>query len=74
MIPILLVAAAVLGACLVFGYSSFVVGFALMAVGVLGLVAFLSTPGTVLRPGERQYVEERHYFGGKDDDRHEFRT
>ncbi|MGQ4360363.1 hypothetical protein [Streptomyces sp. SAS_272] len=72
MIPILLIAAAVLGACLVFGYSSSVVGFALMAVGVLGLIAFLSTPGTVLRPGEREFIEERHYFG-KNDDHREFR-
>jgi hypothetical protein len=43
-----------------------------MAVGVLGLIAFLSTPGAVLRPGEREFVEERHYFG-KDDDHREYR-
>ncbi|MFF1442776.1 MULTISPECIES: hypothetical protein [Streptomyces] len=72
MIPIVLIVAAVLGACLVFGYSSFVVGFSLMVVGVLGLIAFLATPGAVLRPGEREFVEERHYFGEHDDHR-EFR-
>ncbi|MFD4510323.1 hypothetical protein [Streptomyces sp. NPDC058457] len=36
------------------------------------LIAFLSTPGTVLGPGEREFVEERHYFG-KGDDHREFR-
>jgi hypothetical protein len=72
MVPILLIVATVLGACMVFGYSSFVVGFTLMGVGVLGLIAFLATPGAVLRPGEREFVEERHYFG-KNDDHREFR-
>ncbi|MFD7475257.1 hypothetical protein ACFV8Z_24630 [Streptomyces sp. NPDC059837] len=72
MVPLLLIGAAVLGACMVFGYSSFIICFALMAAGVLGLIAFLSTPGTVLRPGEREFVEERHYFG-KGDDHREFR-
>ena len=72
MIPLLLIVATVVGACLVFGYSSFVVGFSLIVAGVVGLIAFLSTPGAVLRPGEREFVEERHYFG-KHDDHREFR-
>jgi len=70
MIPLLLIGAAVLGACLVFGYSSFVVGFVLMVAGVVGLIAFMATPGAVLRPGEREAViEERHYIGKHDDHR-----
>lgn len=74
MIPLLLVGAAVLGACLVFGYSSFVVGFVLMAVGVLGLIAFMSTPGMVRRPGEREVIiEEKHFIGEGDGHRH-YRT
>ncbi|MEU3795240.1 hypothetical protein [Streptomyces fructofermentans] len=73
MIPLLLIGAAVLGACLVFGYSSFVVGFVLMVAGVVGLIAFMATPGAVLRPGEREAViEERHYIG-KHDDHREYR-
>jgi hypothetical protein len=68
MVPLLLIGALVLGACMVFGYSSFVVGFVLMAAGLLGLLAFMSTRGTVLRPGEREAViEERHYIGHHDD-------
>ncbi|MFJ9135741.1 hypothetical protein OG458_35220 [Streptomyces sp. NBC_01281] len=73
MFPLYLVGATVVGACLVFGYSSFVVGLALMAVGVLGLLMFLSTPGMVRRPGESgTVIEERHYLGTgeKDDRRH----
>lgn len=70
MIPLLLIGAAVLGACLVFGYSSFVVGFVLMVAGVVGLIAFMATPGAVLRPGEREAViEGRHYIGKHDDHR-----
>ncbi|MFJ4422510.1 hypothetical protein [Streptomyces bobili] len=68
MVPLLLIGALVLGACMVFGYSSFVVGFVLMAAGLLGLLAFMSTRGAVLRPGEREAViEERHYIGHHDD-------
>jgi len=44
MVPLILIGAAVLGACLIFGYSSFVVGFVLLAVGILGLIAFMNTP------------------------------
>ncbi|MFH9861162.1 hypothetical protein [Streptomyces sp. NPDC017202] len=74
MVPLLLIGALVLGACMVFGYSSFVVGFVLMAAGLLGLIAFMSTRGTVLRPGEREAViEERHYIGGPDD-HHRYRS
>jgi hypothetical protein len=61
----------VLGVCLVFGYSSFVVGFVLMAVGVLGLIAFMFTPGTIRRPREREVIiEEKHFIGDGDDHRH----
>ncbi|WP_215452793.1 hypothetical protein [Streptomyces sp. ATCC 21386] len=71
MIPLILIGAAVLGACLVFGYNSLVVGLVLMAFGFLGLIAFLGTPGVVRRPGEREVVlEERHYIGEHDDHRH----
>lgn len=73
MIPLILIGAAVVGASLVFGYSSFVVGFVLMAVGVLGLIVFMSTTGMVQRPGERgTVIEERHYIGdtSRDDRRH----
>lgn len=74
MIPLILIGAAVLGACLVFGYSSFVVGFALMSAGILGLVMFMATPGTVRRPGEREtIIEEKHFIGDHDDHRH-YRT
>lgn len=70
MVPLILIGAAVLGACLVFGYSSFIVGFFLMAAGLLGLITFLATVGTVRRPGERETViEERHYMGNHDDHR-----
>ncbi|MFF4550105.1 hypothetical protein [Streptomyces sp. NPDC001435] len=71
MVPLILIGAAVLGACLIFGYSSFVVGFILLAAGILGLIAFMSTPGAVRRPGEREAViEERHYMGKGDDHRY----
>lgn len=74
MVPLILIGATVLGGCLVFGYSSFVVGFFLMAAGALGLIAFMSTRGTVLRPGEREAViEERHYIG-KHDGRQHYRS
>ncbi|MFE3169795.1 hypothetical protein [Streptomyces sp. NPDC059224] len=70
MFPLILVGATVVGACMVFGYSSFVVGFALMTVGILGLIVFMVTPGMVRRPGERgTVIEERHYMGtGEHDD------
>ncbi|MCF2536009.1 MULTISPECIES: hypothetical protein [Streptomyces] len=71
MIPLILIGAVVLGAAMVFGYSSFVVGFVLMAAGVLGLITFMATPGMVRRPGEREVViDERHYIGDHDDHRH----
>ncbi|MGP4051272.1 hypothetical protein [Streptomyces sp. 2A115] len=71
MVPLILIGAAVLGACLVFGYSSFVVGFVLMAAGALALITFMATPGMVRRPGEREVViDERHYIGDHDDHRH----
>ncbi|MCD7442306.1 hypothetical protein K4B79_29305 [Streptomyces lincolnensis] len=69
MIPLLLLGAAVLGACMVFGYSSFIVGFLLMAAGVLGLIVFMATPGMVRRPGENEVVIEKHYIGEGDDHR-----
>ncbi|MER6628960.1 hypothetical protein ABT301_12045 [Streptomyces sp. NPDC000987] len=70
MLPLVLVGVAVFGACLVFGYSSFVVGFVLMVVGVLGLLMFLATPGMVRRPGEHgTVIEERHYLGDYDEHR-----
>ncbi|MEU9390312.1 hypothetical protein AB0D86_09945 [Streptomyces sp. NPDC048324] len=70
-LPLFLVAAAVVGACMVFGYSQALVGLTLMAVGVLGLIMFLSTRGMVKRPGESgTVIEERHYMGiGERDDR-----
>ena len=74
MIPLLLIGAAVLGACLVFGYSSFVVGFVLMAAGILGLIAFMATPGAVRRPGEREVVIEEKHFIGECDDHSHYRT
>ncbi|MFE6285294.1 hypothetical protein [Streptomyces sp. NPDC057877] len=72
MVPLILIAASVLGACLLFGYSSAVVGFVLLSVGVLGLIVFVATPGMVRRPGETgTVIEERHYIGDLDDhDRH----
>ncbi len=69
MIPLILTGAVVLGASLVFGQSSFVVGFVLMAVGALGLIAFMATPGMVRRPGEREVVIEKHFIGDHDDHR-----
>ncbi|MHC5909316.1 hypothetical protein ACVNF4_36475 [Streptomyces sp. S6] len=69
MVPLILIGATIVGTCMVFGYSSVIVGVALMAAGIFGLIAFLSTPGSVLRPGENEYVEERHYFGDHDDHR-----
>ncbi|MDH6546994.1 hypothetical protein [Streptomyces sp. SAI-041] len=73
MVPLLLMGAAVVGAGLVFGYNSFIVGFVLMAVGVLGLIAFMSTPGVVRRPGEHEVVIEKHFIGDGEDHRH-YRT
>lgn len=72
MIPLILLAATVLGAVVIFGYSSFVVGFALLAGGVLGLISFIAAQGRQM-PGEREkVVDERHYIGGGDDRRHHF--
>ncbi|MER5506540.1 hypothetical protein ABT052_14605 [Streptomyces sp. NPDC002766] len=70
-LPLFLVGAAVVGTCMVFGYSQFIVGLTLMVVGVLGLIMFLSTRGMVKRPGESgTVIEERHYMGtGERDDR-----
>ncbi|MFI0980856.1 hypothetical protein ACH4SP_28080 [Streptomyces sp. NPDC021093] len=66
MIPLILLAATVLGAVVIFGHSSFVVGFALLAGGVLGLISFLAAQGRQM-PGEREkIVDERHYIGGHD--------
>ncbi|MCX4853342.1 hypothetical protein OG426_02510 [Streptomyces canus] len=70
LIPLILIGAAVLGASLVFGYSSFVVGFALMAVGIIGIIAFLGTQGAVRHPGENEVVIERRYTGDHDDHQH----
>ncbi|MFI6463053.1 hypothetical protein [Streptomyces sp. STR69] len=70
MIPLILIGATVLGGCMIFGYSSFIVGFLLMTAGALGLITFMSTRGAVPRPGERESViEERHYIGKHDDHR-----
>jgi hypothetical protein len=69
MIPIILIGAAVLGAGMVFGYSSVIVGLVLMIAGILGLAVFMGTPGTVRRPGEREVVIERRYMGEHDDHR-----
>ncbi|WP_230396268.1 hypothetical protein [Streptomyces blattellae] len=56
---------------MVYGYSSFVAGFVLMAAGVLGLIAFMATPAMVRRPGEREVViDERHYI--RDHDYHRY--
>ncbi|NEB74256.1 hypothetical protein G3I40_03220 [Streptomyces sp. SID14478] len=72
MIPLLLLGAFVLGGCMVFGYSSFMVGFLLVVGGLLGLLVFMATPGAIRRPGEtRTVLEERHYIGGRDDE-HEY--
>ncbi|MES5819817.1 hypothetical protein [Streptomyces sp. RG80] len=71
MVPLILIGAAVVGACLVFGYSSFVVGFVLMIVGIIGLITFMSTVGMVQRPGEKgTVIEERHYIGDYPRDHH----
>ncbi|MGW7412376.1 hypothetical protein [Streptomyces sp. NPDC054863] len=57
---------------MIFGYSSFVVGFALLAGGVLGLISFLAAQGRQM-PGEREkIVDERHCIGGRDDRRRRF--
>lgn len=49
MVPLILIGiligATVLGACMVFGYSSFVVGFVLMTAGILGFILFMGTRG-----------------------------
>ncbi|MBD0842087.1 MULTISPECIES: hypothetical protein [unclassified Streptomyces] len=67
--PLILIGAVVVGASLVFGYDSIIVGLVLMIVGILGLMAFMSTPGTIRRPGEREVVIEKRYMGGHDDHR-----
>ncbi|MGW2717753.1 hypothetical protein [Streptomyces sp. NPDC001492] len=73
MVPLILIGAAVLGACLIFGYSSFVVGFVLLAAGILGLIVFMNTPGAVSRPGEGETIIEKHFMGDADHHRH-YRT
>ncbi|WP_202918364.1 hypothetical protein [Streptomyces cavernae] len=45
MVPLVLIGATVVGACMVFGYSSIVVGFALMVTGIVGLIMFMGTSG-----------------------------
>ena len=70
MVPLILIGAAVLGACLIFGYSSFVVGFVLLAAGILGLIVFMNTPGAVSRPGEGETIIEKHFMGDADHHRH----
>ncbi|MDN3029206.1 hypothetical protein [Streptomyces sp. S.PB5] len=75
MVPLILIGAVVVGACMVFGYSSLVVGFVLMVAGVIGLIAFMSTTGMVQRPGERgTVIEERHYIGDTPREDHRHRT
>ncbi|AZP15471.1 hypothetical protein ACIGMX_40445 [Streptomyces aquilus] len=69
MIPLILIGAVVLGAGMVFGYSSVIVGLVLMLAGLIGLTAFMSTPGAVRRPGDRETVVERRYMGNHDDHR-----
>ncbi|MCX5205791.1 hypothetical protein OG897_30625 [Streptomyces sp. NBC_00237] len=72
MIPLILLGATVLGAGVIFGFSSFVVGIALLAGGVLGLLAFIGAQGRQM-PGEREkIVDERHYIGGNDDHRRHY--
>ena len=71
--PLLLIGAAVLGACLIFGYSSFVVGFVLLAAGGPGLIVFMNTPGAVRRPGEGKTIIEKHFMGNADHHRN-YRT
>ncbi|MGW3449323.1 hypothetical protein [Streptomyces sp. NPDC001076] len=44
MVPLILIGAAVPDPALVFGHSSFVVGFVLMAVGVVSLMAVRPPP------------------------------
>ncbi|MGW8378187.1 hypothetical protein [Streptomyces sp. ODS28] len=64
MIPLVLLAAAVIGAVLIFGPSSFVVGVMLLGGGLLGLMVFVATTSAHGRPGETgSVVEERHYIG-----------
>ncbi|MEV0173568.1 hypothetical protein AB0I00_20925 [Streptomyces sp. NPDC050803] len=67
--PLILIGAVVVGASLVFGYDSIIVGLVLMITGVLGLMAFMSTPGNIRRPGEREVVIEKRYMGDHDDHR-----
>ena len=57
-----------------FGYSSFVVGFLLMAAGVVGLSTFMNTRGAVLRPGRREAVIEGRHCIGKHDDPRNYRS
>lgn len=70
MIPLILLGATVVGAAIIFGVTSFVVGFALLAGGLLGLISFIAAGPGHQRPGERATViEERHYIGG---DEHQY--
>ncbi len=72
MIALILIAATVIGAFIVFGNSLFVLGFALMACGLLGLMVFLATTASAHKqPGETgAIVEERHYIGDPYDRHH----
>ncbi|MGY6022627.1 hypothetical protein [Streptomyces spinosirectus] len=73
MVPLILIGAAVWGACLIFGSSSFVVGFMLLSAGILGLIVFLGTAVAVRRPGEGETVVEKHFNGDPDHHRY-YRT
>ncbi|HET6858790.1 MAG TPA: hypothetical protein VFH94_17080 [Streptomyces sp.] len=68
MITLILIGVTAVGAVLVFGSSPAVVGITLMAAGALGLFAVIVSGPGHRRPGEKEtVVEERHYFGGRDD-------
>lgn len=69
-----LIGAAALGTYLAFGANSVMVGIVLMVCGVLGLIVFVGTATSHRRPGETGSVmEERHYFGDQEDERHRYR-
>ncbi|MEU3341809.1 hypothetical protein [Streptomyces sp. NPDC006668] len=68
--PLLLVGLLIGGSFLVF-HNTVVVGFILMATGILGLLMFMATVAGHQRPGDNETViEERHYIGPGDDHRH----
>ncbi|MFR0354604.1 hypothetical protein [Streptomyces sediminimaris] len=70
MVPLILIGAAVWGASLIFGSSSFVVGFILLSAGILGLIVFMGTSGAVRRPGEGETIIEKHFIGDPQHHRH----